>query len=264
MSKIDRDNLLTALYQTSNKTELLAQYDSKLSGAKGTATQRYIHLLEQTIFYSHAIIFGHGVQTAHNYRQAFMSTAKKNKLLKLSNKEIEKAFLFLNRTEKKSIIKVTSIESQNPPKNGDLESKDSCVAIDEIKRLKSDLDNKNYKLSRGQKVEDKETFIKIAIIAMATGARLNDIMENLTISTKKSITLFDDGVSIKEGVILVVDTKIAQSYLRAIRNHYSDRIGKVDISTGIRKAVKRLAIPNSGNLNHLNQLYKDCLTSSSN
>jgi hypothetical protein len=289
MNKIDRDNLLTALYQTSNRAELLAQYDSKLSGARGTATQRYIHLLEQTMFYSHAIIFGHGVQTAHNYRQAFMSTAKKNKLLKLGDKEIEKAFSFFNRSEKwdflsreerievlkerqtkkpseKTALQLKKLESskqQNTPKNSVLESKDSCVAIDEIKRLKADLDNETYELSRGQKVEDKETFIKIAIIAMATGARLNDIMENLTISTKRGVTFFDDGISVKEGVLLMIDTKTAQSYLRAIRGHYKDRIGKVDISTGIRKAVKRLNIPKSGNLNHLNALYKDCLTSSS-
>jgi len=259
MTKIERDELLQALYQVTSKADLLKQFDSKLSGVKGTNAQRYTHLLEQVLFYSHAIIFGHGVQTAHNYRQAFMTTAKKSKLLKLGNDDIEKAFSFLNRTEKKSIIKSVEPKEQNEPT---LEAGSSCIARDEINRLKSQLDTKTYELSKGQKVEDKEAFIKIALVALSTGARLKDIMEDLMVSTRKGVTYFNDGLKEEEGIILELDTKTVQSYLKAIRSHYSDRIGKVDISTGIRKAIKRLNIPNCGNTNHLNALYKECLTSS--
>ena len=88
-------------------------------------------------------------------------------------------------------------------------------------------------------------------------------MEDLTVSTKKGVTYFDDGIKQEKGVILELDTKTVQADIKAIRSHYSDRIAKgTDISTGIRKAVKRLKIPNSQNLNHLNTLYKQCLTSS--
>ncbi len=281
MNTIERNQLLTALYQVTSKSDLVEQFDSKLLGAKGTTTQRYTFLLEQVLFYSHAIIFGHGVQTAHNYRQSFMTTAKNSKLLKLDNDDIEKAFSFLNRTEKKSILK----EAQTAPKTDTKEVIDDCVAISEITRLKAQLDTEEYELAKGQKVEDKEIFIKIALVALSTGARLKDIMGDLTVSTKKGVTLFND----IEGVILVLDTKTVQSYLKAIRSHYSDRIGKVDISTGIRKAVKRLSIKISQgiiddikktnnnpktkkqkrtdlkyceNTNHLTTLYRECLTSS--
>ncbi len=259
MNTVERNELLKALYQVTTKSDLVKQFDAKLSGAKGTTAQRYTFLLEQVLFYSHAIIFGHGVQTAHNYRQAFMTTAKKSKLLKLSNKDIEKAFKFLNRTEKKSLLKT---EPKNNTKTANKEIKGDCIAIKEITRLKAQLDTKTYDLSKGQKIEDKETFIKVALVALSTGARLKDIMEDLTVSTKKGVTYFDDGIKKKEGVILVLDTKTIQSYLKAIRSHYSDRIGKVDISTGIRKAVKRLNIPNCGNTNNLNALYRECLISS--
>ena len=256
MSKntIERDTLLTALYNATSKTELLNQFDSKLSEVKGkNQAIRYTHLLEQIVFYSHAIIFGHGVQTAHNYRQTFMSTAKANKKLKLGEKDIEKAFSFLNRTIKKNTVK--KIESGVTDKRA-LASKDDCIAIEEIKRLKAQLDNNTYKLARGQKVEDKEAFIRIALVALSTGARLSDIMEDLVISTKKGVTLFND----TESVILVLDTKTVQLYLRAIRSHYKDRLGgSIDISTGIRKAIKKLDIYNAGNLNHLNNLYKACI-----
>ena len=185
-----------------------------------------------------------------------MTTAKKSKLLKLSNDEIEKAFSFLNRTEKKSILRT---EPKNTSKTATKEVTGDCIAIDEITRLKAQLDAKTYDMAKGQKVEDKETFIKIALVALSTGARLKDIMEDLTVSSKKGVIYFDDGIKKEEGVILVLDTKTIQSYLKAIRSHYSDRIGKVDISTGIRKAVKRLNIPNCGNTNNLNALYKECI-----
>jgi len=260
---MERTDLLTAIYQVSSKKELIAQFDSKLSSAKGSATQRYTHLLEQIVFYSHAIIFGHGVQTAHNYRQNFMSTAKKNKLLKLSNKDVEKAFSFLNRTEKKALIKEFSTVTETPQKST-LESDNKCIAKDEIRDLKAQLDNETYELSRGQKAEDKEIYIKIAIIALATGARFSDIMENLIISTKKGVTIFDDGLKVQEGVILELDTKTVQSYLKSIRKHYKTKIeAKMDIGTGVRKNIKKLKIPKGQNINHLNAIYKECLTSSS-
>ena len=184
-----------------------------------------------------------------------MTVAKANKKLKLTSSDIERAFSFLNKTIKKNIIKAV-IEEPKETNKELLTVKDDCIAIDEIKRLKAQLDNNTYELARGQRVEDKEIFIKIAIVAMATGARLSDIMSDLAISSKKSVTLFND----TEGIILALDIKTVQSYLRAIRSHYKDRLERgIDISTGIRKAVKKLDIPKAGNLNHLNSLYKACL-----
>ena len=257
-----REDLLVAIYQTSSKKELLAQFDSKLSGAKGSATQRYTHLLEQVLFYSHAIIFDHGVQTAHNYRQNFMSTAKKNKSLKLSNTEVEKAFSFFNRTEKKALVREIN-EATKTPQNSTLESNSECTAKDEIKGLKAQLDNESYELSRGQKSDDKEVFIMIAIVALATGARFGEIMENLIITVRKGVIYFDDGLTVEKGVILGLEPKTVQNYIKSIRKHYKARIeAKIDIGTGVRKNIKKLKIPKGQNLNNLNALYKKCLTSS--
>jgi hypothetical protein len=107
-------------------------------------------------------------------------------------------------------------------------------------------------------------------------------MEDMNISTKKGVTYFND----EEGIILELDTKAVQGYLKAIRSHYKERLEeKIDISTGIRKAVKRLTVKISQsiiddviktnkkpqtkkrkredlkyceNLNHLNTLYEEC------
>ena len=50
MNTIERNELLTALYQVTSKADLLKQFDSKLAGAKGTKANRYSHLLEQIFF----------------------------------------------------------------------------------------------------------------------------------------------------------------------------------------------------------------------
>jgi len=137
------------------------------------------------------------------------------------------------------------------------------VAKDEIKRLKEELDTKSYKLAKGQKEEDKQIFIKVALVALSTGARLKEITETLELSSRKGVIYFINGDEEEEGIILGLDIKTVRAYLKDIRSHYGERIAKgTDISTGIRKAVKRLNIQDCGNTNNLNTLYKNCLTSS--
>ena len=304
--KIERDELLKTLYQATSKANLLNQFDNRLDGInavfkerKTTSTEerRYAYLLEQILFYSHAIIFGHGVQTAHGYRQAFMTTAKTNKKLNLSIERIENAFSFLNRSEKwdflsddekkKTLIKrqakkpnkrtelqLKRLESRNTTNKDINDYPNTCIAKDEIKRLKEELDTKSYKLAKGQKEEDKQIFIKVALVALSTGSRLKEITETLELSSKKGVTYFTNEEDTKKGIILELDTKTIRAYLKDIKSHYADRIGKVDIGRGIRKAVGRISIPyphttkegvkrdNATSLNHLNYLYDECLTSS--
>ena len=152
---------------------------------------------------------------------------------------------------------------------------DTCVARDEIKRLKKELDTKSYTLAKGQKEEDEQAFIKVALVALSTGARLKEITETLELSVRKGIVYFIVDGSEEEGIILELDAKTIRGYLKDIRRHYSERIKKgTDISTGIRKAVARMSVPfahtttkgiyreYATNLNHLNTLYDKCLTSS--
>jgi len=335
MNNIERNDLLTALYKTTELSELLKQFDSYLTvNAKGTKDKQKIILLQQILFYSHAIIYNQKVQTATKWRGHFITTAKENRKLKLSSKEINEAFSFFNNTTRAKIArnailkpKIKTVEDEIEELKKKLEKKPNdkdiieeikvledskCQAKKSIRTLQAQLDNKTYELAKGQKEEDKQAFIKIALVALSTGARLKDIMEDLTVSTKKGVIYFNDGVSSKEGVILELDAKTVQGYLKAIRSHFEKKAvetiarynevyseakeltdeklfkrfthqkrkndrekiinhlhdlskmnqSDIDISTGIRKAVKRLNIPNCQNTNHLNTLYRECLTSS--
>lgn len=294
MNTIERNQLLTALYQVTSKSDLLKQFNDRLSEIDGifrerkikkTMDRRYTYLLEQIVFYSHAIIYGHGVQMAQKYRGYFMTVAKNSKSLKLDSNKIEEAFSFLNRTEKREVLAKTQTDTK--------EIVGDCVAKNEIARLKAQLDGKTYEIPKGYeegnkkglKVESLEIYIKVSLVALSTGARLSDIMEDLTIFTKKGIVYFNDGIKTVKGVILGLDTKTVQRYLKDIRSHYSEQIEKgADLSTGIRKSILDLNIKFEGNstkrtfknrktkkvikvieykdvatsLNHLNTLYKEC------
>lgn len=286
-----RDELLQALYGTASKKELLVQFEAELRTIKGTSNQKYTQLLEQILYFSHAIIYGHKIQTAHNYRQDFMSAAKKLSII--SDKEIEKAFSFLNRTEKKAIKKNKATEEPTAPSK---EVSDTCIAKTEIERLKDELDTKSYKLSRGQKVEDKETYIKVALVALSTGAKLKEITETLELSTKRGDIKFINEGREDSGVILVLDIKEVRTYIKDIRKHFAKRAEEtilsykdkfkeveknkskyttkdfdkykrlseftekdIDINRAIRKATEALGIPNCKNTSQLNALYRECI-----
>jgi len=99
------------------------------------------------------------------------------------------------------------------------------------------------------------------LVALSTGTRLRDITETLEITEEKGIIYFTNEVRKIRGIILELDIETVQGYLVDIKNHYRERIARdVDISTGLRGAIKKLNIAGCGNINHLNELYRACLT----
>ena len=278
---IERSTLLKALYEVESKSELVEQFNAKLSGAKGTKSKRYTYLLEQLLYYSHAIIFGHGVQTAVNYRQSFMSVAKNNKLLGLSDKEIEKAFSFLNRTGKSDIKKKNDKKQISVTKTNTIESvKTNCNAKEEIQKLKEQLDTKSYTLSKGQLSEDKETFIKIALVTLSSGATQYEILNSIDLKKYNPTSLIE------------LDKKTIKGYIREIRGHYDysnrakslrqqvkkdptnknlkkyltriEALAKkdkkdIDVTTAIRKAFRALGVNGATNTRGMIALYKECI-----
>jgi len=242
---MNRENTFKSVYGTEAPKAVLGLYTEDLQQVKRLSkTKQYQGLLELLLKYSYAIFYDYKTISIINNRLKYRKEAMKV----LNEKDVEKAFNFIARaTEPKEPI---------TPKLEPLDSANTCIAKDEINRLKTQLDAKSYELAKGQKKEDKETFIKVALVALSTGARLKEITETLELSVKNGTTYFNG----KEGVILELDIKTLRAYLKDIRSHYSERIAKgTDISTGIRKAVKRLNIPNCGNTNNLNTLYRECL-----
>jgi hypothetical protein len=249
---MNRENTFKSVYGVEAPKAVLGLYIEDLQQVKRLSkTKQYQGLLELLLRYSYAIFYDYKTVSIINNRLKYRQEAMKL----LNNSDVEKAFNFIARA--------TEPKEPKTSKKDLSDSLNTCIAKDEINRLKEELDTKSYKLAKGQKEEDKQIFMKVALIALSTGARLKEITETLELSSRKGVTYFINGDEEEEGIILELDIKTVRAYLKDIRSHYSERIAKgTDISTGIRKAVKRLNIANCGNTNNLNSLYKTCLTSS--
>lgn len=239
-----RDELLLQIYGVTTQKDLQQLFKDELIEAKRLShSKQYIRLLELITHYFYAISFDYSTATINNHRTEYRKIAKTI----LDDKIVSKVFSFLN-----SPVKSQAKEKQIK----DIKVDDKCEAITQITRLQTQLIDETYTLTRGQKEEDKRAYIKVSILALATGSRLTEIMEKLEVTTKDKQSHFN-GVHSK---ILVIDISTTKKYLKEIREHYHERlIKKVDISTGLRKAIKQLDISGAGNINDLNKLYRDCL-----
>ena len=251
-----RVNLLESLYQVTSKKDILSQFDSKLLSAGKSKSAKYIHLLEQIVYYSHAIVYGQSVQTAHNYRQSFIETAIKNKTFSLDDDKIKEAFSFLNRTSRKQIEKTPVSKSHKSVDKSIIQS-----TLDLISSVKDELDNKTYTLSRGRTIENAESTIMIALVALSTGAKYSDILESLTVVAKrKGKVIFDNGITAQDGVILGLDAKTIKGYLSSIRKTYKGK-DIVNLGITIRKALKKQASSENKSITELNYMYKQSILS---
>jgi hypothetical protein len=249
---MNREKTFKSVYGVEAPKAVLGLFIEDLQQTKRLSkSKQYQGLLELLLRYSYAIFYDYKTVSIINNRLKYRQEAMKI----LNNDDVEKAFIFIARATEPKEPKTSKKDLNN--------SSNACIAKDEINRLKEELDTKSYKLAKGQKEEDKQIFIKVALVALSTGARLKEITETLELSSRKGVTYFINEDEEEEGIILELDIKTVRAYLKDIRSHYSERIAKgTDISTGIRKAVKRLSIANCGNTNNLNSLYKQCLTSS--
>lgn len=247
--KMNRDNTFKSVYGVEAPKAILELYIEDLQQVKRLSkSKQYQGLLELLLRYSYAIFYDYKTVSIINNRLKYRQEAMKI----LNESDVEKAF--------NNIARATEPKEPKTPKKDLSDSSNTCIAKDEINRLKEELDTKSYKLAKGQKEEDKQIFIKVALVALSTGARLKEITETLELSSRKGVTYFINEEEEEEGIILELDIKTVRAYLKDIRSHYSERIAKgTDISTGIRKAVKRLNIPNCGNTNNLNTLYRECV-----
>ena len=278
---MNREKTFKSVYGVEAPKEVLELFVEDLKQVKRKSkSKQYQGLLELLLKYSYAIFYDYKTVSIINNRLKYRQEAMKI----LNSEDVEEAFSFIARA--------TEPKQPKAPKKDLNDSSNTCIAKDEINRLKErlvKLDADKIKLAKGQDKQDERIFIKIALVALSTGERLKEITETLELSSKKGIVYFTNDDNKEEGVILELDIKTARGYLKDIKNHYRERIARdIDISTGIRKAIKRLNIkishttikaiieynrkkPKSpknenittcGNINHLNQLYKHCLTSS--
>ena len=249
-----REDAFKAVYGVETPKEVLGLFIEDLKQIKRKSKSKAKHLHELSLLmarYGYAVYYHYETVSIRNNRSKYRREA-----INILGEEVAAEYF--------SLMPIVGEQKASKPVEPKKVVEGECVARSEINRLKAELDNKTYKLTIGQKEIDQEIFIKVVLVALSIGAKYRDIMEALEISERKGTVHFlIDEVEKAKGVILELDAKTVKGYLKDIRNHYKERIAEnIDISSGIRKAIRRLDIAGCRSIGNLNKLYRDCLTSS--
>lgn len=280
-----RENTFLLVYGVETPKAVLGLYIEDLKQVKrlSTETKRYQGLLALVATYSYALIYCYGHISIRNNRDEYRKEAVKvlgslkkvsrnfksgSRIIEVDDREDKGTKLVYKAFD---LIKIPMEVKESKNNNTDTNNvSNTCVAKDEINRLKEELDNKTYKIPKGYgdgnkkglSVESLEIYIKVSLVALATGARVKEITETLQIETRDGVIYFKNKKTEEKGLILELELKTIRKYIKDIRSYYEMKTIKSDIGMTMRKAIKRLNIPSCGNINDLNTMYKSCLTSS--
>jgi len=231
-----RKEILSTVYGTESMNEIQEQFKNSLlsMATEKDIEKRNAHLLEQIIFFNYALTYQLKAITMTNYRTKFMTIAKASKGIKLSSKRVERAFSFLTIITEKKVLdanpKPTDDDKAQKPTKEDFEvvKFEKNLAQKELGRLVDMLHTKDLTLPRRQKREDYDHYIRVAIVALATGSKFSEI-ENPNFSIDNSFPIIE------------VDGKVSHAKLRAWVTLIQKHEG-VKTLRGIIKGVAKLGI----------------------
>lgn len=181
----ERENAFYTLYRVTKSKDVLTQFEVRVSELKietkpkkaKELEEQYTKLLELVLNYSHAIFYLYSKSQINKNLIAYRRVA----LNHIDSNNTDKAF--------KLVARLRDYKEQSEPSEEPIVVVDSkCLALDHIEELKKDLENDNINAKTGVK-EDKKAYMKIAIIALGTGARVGEIMSDFEANPKK--TIFD-------------------------------------------------------------------------
>ena len=190
---VEREKAFYTIYEVTSQKDLLANFErdvkiiafatEKISKASKTKQnkaleQEYTSLLELMLNYSHAIFYLYSKSQINKNLIAYRKIA----LNHLNAKNVNDAFKLVARLRDYK-------EQEQEPKEEPLKVLDSdCVALEHINSLKDKLEKDDIDAKTGSK-EDKIVYMKIAIIALGTGARIGEIIS--TFEANPNNTIFD-------------------------------------------------------------------------
>jgi len=212
---MNRKELLYSFYKTDSITEIVKQFESALrtTTPKEDIETRHTVLIEQLLHFSYALTYGLSVNSMLEYRYQFMAVAKKSRSgIRLSGERVENAFKVLPRPTKPKIEKskkeIEDVEKKEIIEENPTEKKNIARKLKRrVEALEKDLNDKSIPLLRNQKREDFENYIKVAIVTLATGVKLVDILNGSRWKVSK------------DTVIVGSDYKTISRYVNSIRKH---------------------------------------------
>ena len=292
----EREKAFFTLYGVKSPKEILGLFEKEVKKIKITPIQKklskkakeeqeqksieeqYPKILELILKYSHAIFYLYSKNQINKNIVYFRKVAIEN----INDENVDKAFKAINRLRD---------YKEEPKAKEHTQTIDSdCVALSHIEKLKKDLDEDNIKANTAIK-EDKRTYAKVGIVALATGARVGEILKDFKID--KNSTIYDVeyiGKLLKE----VQEYQSIRTDKKGEKNPFSERVMrngidnlKLPLSQQLkeseeksyeasfekwqeahekweqsdkaqREPAKPILSTHCRNINHLNFLYKEC------
>ena len=190
----ERENAFYTLYGVKSQKEILGLFEDEVKEIKITPIKKklakkakemqeqksieeqYPKILELILKYSHAIFYLYSKNQINKNIISFRKIA----MININDENVNKAFKMINRLRDYKEEPKTKEHTQTI--NSD------CVALSHIEKLKKDLEEDNIKANTAIK-EDKRTYAKVGIVALATGARVGEILKDFEID--EATTIYD-------------------------------------------------------------------------
>jgi len=237
----EREKAFFTLYGVKSQKEILGLFEKEVKEIKIISTKKklskkakeeqeqkieeqYPKILELILKYSHAIFYLYSKNQINKNIVAFRKVA----IEEINSENVDKAFKMINRLRDYKEEPKTKEQTQTIDSD--------CVGLSHIEKLKKDLEEDNIKANTAN-LEDKRTYAKVAIIALATGARIGEILKDFEID--KNSTIYDVeyiGKLLKE----VQEYQSLRTDKNGKKNPFSERV--------IRNGIDNLKLPLSQQL----------------
>ena len=288
----ERENAFYTLYGVKSQKAILELFEDEVSKLKIIFTQekklskkakemqeqkskevQYPKILELILKYSHAIFYLYGKSQINKNLIAFRKVA----MINIDDENVDKAFKTINRLRD---------YKEEKEEEEELIITGSCLALGLIERLKKQLED-GVKANKGGNKEDKEAYIQIAIIALSTGAKHKEILdEKLSYSIDPKKSLYDvEYISnlllniqeyqktrnfservVRNGIDNLelplsqeLQEKEAESYQSSFEKWQEAHKEWEQSDKTKREPAKPILSKHCRNINHLNFLYKECV-----
>lgn len=215
--KEQRKEVFETIYGVSRFSDILDLFQSDYKSIKNKGLSRVQDLYKK---YSYAIFFMYSPSSIRNNLVKFKNVIKEeggkyktNALDVFTIEEIYSPIKSKDKEVKKALkAKIQDADSANIDPN---------VVINQIKKLKSDLDTNSHETNTNQKEEQVRAYRIVAMLGLATGRRFTELLKTLVIKKNGTRITFDGLLKGNneeiEGHIIGLTYKEVQSYLKELR-----------------------------------------------
>ena len=250
-----RREVFNEIYGVSIFSDVLELFEQDYNRYKNKG---YSKIQELYKHYSYAIFFMYSPSSIRNNLVKFKNVIKKN-----GGKYQANALEAFTVDAIYSPIKAKDEEVKKDLKSkvqsGDNTQIDPQTVIDQIQAIKTELDQKSYRVSSNQKEEQVRAYRILAMLGLATGRRFTELMKTLVIKKRGTKLIFSGLLKGNneeiEGNIISLSYLEVKKYLKELRAFgQTEEMTESEVNAKYAKvfnnAMKRIGVTNVKSLRH--------------